>query len=102
MRWGPKRPDLGQEALTMPVITLSRQLGSRGEEIARQVAASLSYEYVDKQTTDAIFLQYGLTRFDDLYNSVPSLLDLLNANNLLLVAMANEIIQAVARRGNVV
>jgi cytidylate kinase len=85
----------------MPVITLSRQLGSRGEEIARQVAASLSYEYVDKQTTDAIFRQYGLTRFDDLYNSVPSLLDLLNANNLLLVSMANEIIEAVAQRGNV-
>src|SRR5690349_10003529 len=85
----------------MGVITISRQLGSGGEEIARQVAASLGYEYVDKQTTDAIFRQYGLTRFDDLYNSVPSLLDLLNANNLLLVSMANEIIEAVAQRGNV-
>jgi cytidylate kinase len=102
MRWGPKQPDLGEEALTMSVITISRQLGSGGEEIARQVAASLSYEYVDKHTTDAIFRQYGLTRFDDLYSSVPSLLDLLNADNLLLVAMANEIIGAVAQWGNVV
>jgi cytidylate kinase len=102
MRWGPKQPDLGEEALTMPVITISRQLGSEGAEIARQVAASLNCEFVDKQTTDAIFRQYGLTRFDELYNAVPSLLDVLNANNLLLVAMANEIIQAVAHRGNVV
>lgn len=86
----------------MSVITISRQLGSGGEDIARQVAASLGYEFVDKQTTDAIFRQYGLTRFDELYNSVPSFLDLLNADNLLLVAMANEIIEAVAQRGNVV
>ena len=86
----------------MSVITISRQLGSGGVEIAHQVAASLGYEFVDKQTTDAIFRQYGLTRFDELYNSVPSYLDLLNADNLLLVAMANEIIEAVAQRGNVV
>ena len=66
------------------------------------MATSLDYEFVDKQTTDAIFRQYGLTRFDELYNSVPSFLDLLNADNLLLVAMANEIIEAVAQRGNVV
>jgi cytidylate kinase len=86
----------------MAVITISRQLGSGGEGIARQVAASLGYEYVDKQTTDTIFRQYGLTRFDELYNTVPSYLDLLNADNLLLVAMANEIIEAVAQRGSVV
>ncbi len=86
----------------MSVITISRQLGSEGAEIARQVAASLNYAFVDKQTTDTIFRQYGLTRFDDLYNSVPNWLDLLNADNLMLVAMANEIIEAVAQRGNVV
>ncbi len=86
----------------MAVITISRQLGSGGEEIARQVAASLGYDFVDKQTTDIIFRQYGLTRFDELYSSIPSVLDLLNADNLLLVAMANEIIEAVAQRGNVV
>src|SRR6185369_6853351 len=99
MPWGPQRPDLGQEGLTMAVITISRQLGSEGEDIARQVAASLGYEFVDKQTTDTIFRQYGLTRFDELYSSVPSFLDLINADNLLLVAMANEIIEAVAQRG---
>ena len=86
----------------MSVITISRQLGSEGSDIARQVAESLGYEFVDKQTTDAIFRQYGLTRFDEVYNSVPSFFDLLNADNLLLVAMSNEIIEAVAQRGNVV
>ena len=86
----------------MSVITISRELGSEGVDIARQTAASLGYEFVDKQITDAVFRQYGLTRFDKLYTSVPSFLDLLNADNLLLVAMANEIIEAVAQRGNVV
>jgi len=86
----------------MSVITISRELGSGGSEIASQVAVSLGYEFVDKRTTDAIFRQYGLTQFDELYNSAPSFLDILNADNLLLVAMANEIIEAVAQRGNVV
>jgi cytidylate kinase len=91
-----------KEALTMAVITISSEFGSGGLDIAQRVAKTLGYEFVDKRTTDGIFRQYGLTRFDDLYNSAPSFLDLLNANNLLLVAMANEILEAVAKRGNVV
>lgn len=86
----------------MAVITISRELGSGGSEIARQVAKSLGYEFVDKNATDGVFRQYGLTKFDDLYSSVPSIFDLLNADNLLLISMANEILEAVAQRGNVV
>ena len=86
----------------MAVITISRELGSGGTDIAREVAKTLGYEFVDKRTTDGIFRQYGLTKFDDLYSSVPSWLDLINADNLLLVSMANEILEAVAKRGNVV
>ena len=86
----------------MAVITISSEFGSGGLDIAQRVAKALGYEFVDKRTTDGIFRQYGLTRFDDLYSSAPSFLDLLNANNLLLVAMANEILEAVAKRGNVV
>jgi len=86
----------------MAVITISREVGSGGTDIARQVAKTLGYEFVDKRTTDGIFRQYGLTKFDDLYSSVPSWLDLINADNLLLVSMANEILEAVDTRGNVV
>ena len=63
---------------------------------------ALGYEFVDKRTTDGIFRQYGLTKFDDLYSSAPSILDLINADNLLIVSMSNEILEAVAQRGNVV
>ena len=65
----------------------------------RRVWATSSWT---RRTTDGIFRQYGLTKFDDLYSSAPSILDLLNADNLLLVSMANEILEAVAQRGNVV
>ena len=60
----------------MAVITISRELGSGGAEIGQQVAKSLGYDYVDKRTIDGIFRQYGLTKFDDLYNSAPGILDL--------------------------
>lgn len=86
----------------MAVITISGELGSGSLDIAEQVAKALGYEFVDKRTTDGIFRQYGLTKFDDLYSTAPSFLDLLNADNLLLVSMANEITEAVAKRGNVV
>ncbi len=86
----------------MAVITISREYGSGGSDIALQVAKSLGYEFVDKNATDGVFRQYGLTKFDDLYSSAPNIFDLLNADNLLLISMANEILEAVAQRGNVV
>jgi cytidylate kinase len=86
----------------MAVITISRETGSGGYQIAKGVAGSLGYALVDKFTTESIFRQYGMTRFDDVYSSAPSILDLLNADNLLLVSMANEIVEAVVKRGNVV
>ncbi len=86
----------------MAVITVSRDLGSGGLDIASQVAKTLGDELVDKRTAETIFRQYGMTRFDEVYDSAPNLLDLVNANNLLIVSMLNEIVQAVAKRGNVV
>jgi cytidylate kinase len=86
----------------MAVITISSELGSGGRDIAQQVAQALGYQLVDKRTTDEILRKYGLTKFEDLYSSAPGFLDLINADNLLLVSMANEILEAVATRGNVV
>ncbi len=66
------------------------------------MAKRLGYEFVDKRTVDGILRQYGLTKFNDLYNSAPSILDLVNSDNLLIVSMLNEILEALAKRGNVV
>jgi cytidylate kinase len=86
----------------MAVITISRQLGSGGAEVARQVAQGLGYEFVDKRTIEGIFRQYGLTKFDEVYMSTPGILDLVDQDNLLIVSMLNEILEAVAQRGNIV
>ena len=86
----------------MAVITISNELGSGGVDIGQRVAQSLGYEFVDKHTSDGILRQYGLTKFNDLYNSVPSILDLVNSDNLLIVSMLNEILEALAQRGNIV
>lgn len=86
----------------MTVITISGVLGSGTAAIAQQVATALGYTLVDKNTTDEILRQYGLTKFEDLYSSAPSLLDLINADNLLIVAMANEIQEALATQGKIV
>ena len=86
----------------MAVITISNELGSGGVDIGQRVAQSLSYEFVDKRISDRIFRQYGLTKFNQVYNTAPSILDLLNSDNLLIVAMLNEILEALAQRGNIV
>ena len=86
----------------MAVITISREFGSGGLDIGQRVAKRLGYDFVDKRIVDGVFRQYGLTKFDDLYTSAPGILDLINYDNLLMVSMLNEIIEAVAKRGNVV
>lgn len=84
----------------MAVITISRELGSGGLEIGQQVAKSLGYEFADKRTADGILRQYGLTKFNVLYDSAPGILDLIKADNLLIISMLNEILGALAKRGN--
>jgi cytidylate kinase len=86
----------------MGVITISSELGTGGVEIAGRVAAELGYALVDEQTSDRILRQYGLTKFKELYDSGPSLLDLVRVENLLIISMYNEILEALAGRGRVV
>jgi cytidylate kinase len=86
----------------MAVIAISRELGSLGSEIGRKVAQQLGYEFVDRQTLEAVFRQYGLTKYDDLTSTMPSLRDIIDSTNLLIVSMLNEMQEALAQRGNVV
>lgn len=54
----------------MSIITISRQLGSLGTEIAQGVAEKLNYEYVDKEKIGKILADFGfeapeLEKFDE-------------------------------------
>lgn len=86
----------------MATITISREYGSEGRKVGEEVAKSLGYEFIDKRVIEGVFRQYGLTKFGDLYTSAPSFWDVANANNLLIVSMLNETMEALAHRGRMV
>lgn len=46
----------------MPVITISRQLGSSGTEIARLLSKELSCSFLDKETLEKTFEEHGISR----------------------------------------
>lgn len=86
----------------MNTIAISRLVGSDAGKIAKQVAASLGYDLVDKSILQGTLQQYGLTRFGELYTSPPNLWDLANSKNLEIVSMLNDTMQALAYRGRTV
>jgi len=92
----------GQRGFSMAVITFSREMGSEGGEIARQVAVQLGYRFVSKATFEKILKQYGLVQLDELYKTAPGFWARLDETNLQLVSMLNQIILGIARQGNTV
>ncbi len=90
----------------MAVITVSRKLGSRGDEIAEQAAHMLGYHYVDKAFIEAVLSQYGLVEFSAEYDSIPSFWEKFDAQKEerreMMVSMLNRVMRAVACQGNVV
>lgn len=86
----------------MAVITIARQLGSRGARIGRSVAKELGYSLVDKGVINRVIRQYGLTRLNLLYDRKPKIWELFNENSAVTIEMMNETIAAMAATGNVV
>lgn len=60
----------------MAVITISRQLGSRGASLARDLAKELGYEFVDKSVINKVIRQYGLHQLNDIYDHKPKVWEL--------------------------
>ena len=86
----------------MTTITLSREIGSNGTKIARQVAGLLGYRFVDKGTFEEVLQKYGLIRFEDLYDSAPGFWTRFDSANLQIISMLNKTILGIARLGDVV
>lgn len=55
----------------MSVVTISRLTGSGGKEIGRKISEKMSYHFVTKNTIEEIFRDYGLIKFDKIYETVP-------------------------------
>jgi cytidylate kinase len=90
----------------MSVITISREFGSEGDAIARKVAQSLGYHFVDQKFIGVILGQYGYVEFDKEYQNLPTFWERFDAQREkqrdAMVTMLNQLIQAVASHGNVV
>jgi cytidylate kinase len=88
----------------MSTITISRQPGSLGTEIARGVAEKLNYEYVDKEKIGEILSEFGfgtpeLGKFDE---KKPPFWDTLSTQRRKFLHLLQAAIYDLARKGRVV
>jgi cytidylate kinase len=90
----------------MSTITISRDYGSDGDVIAQQVAQTLGYHLVDLKFIGTILAQYGYVEFDKEYRNLPTFWERFDAERIehrdIMANMLNQVIQAVAKHGNVV
>lgn len=90
----------------MAVLTISRKLGSGGDQIAQKVAETLGYKLVDKDFIGAVLEEYGLVEFDREYDHLPSIWERLDLEKSerreVLVNMLDRVVCAVARLDDVV
>jgi cytidylate kinase len=84
----------------MAVITISREFGSAGSEVARRVASLLGYHLVDKASIGRILAGYGLIDFDRSYETESSIWTAFDTNQRTIVSMLEKISFAVARHGH--
>jgi cytidylate kinase len=86
----------------LAVITISRELGSDGSFIARQLAQALGYHLVDKSLVEKVLNQYGFIQFGDEYEAAPSFWERLDTSRITMIDMLNRVFQAVASHGHTV
>lgn len=85
----------------MTAITISREIGSRGDWIAEQAAHRLGYHLVNKHTLERIFQQRGFVDFEETYE-MSGFWARFSPHRGELVTMLNSIFQAIAAHGNVI
>jgi cytidylate kinase len=86
----------------MSVVTISREFGSEGSTIARQVAQKTGYHFVDKNVIGEVLIQYGFVEFKQEYDSVSSFWTGFDSRRAEMVGMLNRVIRALARHNDVV
>jgi cytidylate kinase len=90
----------------MPVVTLSRELGSQGSLVAEWAARDLGYRLADKTTLERVFREYGLPRLDAEYQTVPGFWDRFDLQRRdrreTLFTMLNQALRAFAQQGDIV
>lgn len=92
----------------MAVITVSREAGSGGTQIAKMAAKTLGYHFADRKTAIAVMKEYGFFRFEEDYDAKSRLrLDLAmqpqeRSEQKAMIDMLPQVSLALAYHGNVV
>ena len=88
----------------MAIITISRQIGSLGDEIAKTVADRLGYELVEKSQIGQILLEHGFSSSDiDQYDEKkPSLLQHLSMQKRVFERLIRASVYELAAKDDVV
>ena len=90
----------------MAVVTISREYGSEGATIARNVADILGYHFVDKEFIGTVLNEYGIVEYDREYDTLPGFWEqfiaLRDNRRETMVEMLNQVVQALACHGDVV
>jgi hypothetical protein len=86
----------------MSVVTISREYGSGGREVARKTAELLGYHLVDKAVMGKILASYGLIDFEAGYKEESTVWSSLDTSLKTMMGMLERIDFAVARHGHAV
>lgn len=84
----------------MAVVTISREYGSAGSDVAHRVAQLLGYHLVDKAMIGRILAGYGLVDFETTYETEAGIWSAFDTNLRTVVAMLERIAFSVARHGH--
>jgi cytidylate kinase len=84
----------------MAVVTISREFGSAGREVAHKAADLLGYHYVDKAAIGRVLAGYGLIDFAAAYESETGIWSAFDAKLRTIVDMLGRVSFAVARHGH--
>lgn len=85
----------------MPVITISREIGSQGDTIAEKTAKRLGYQLVDKDILEKIFRQYGFVDFKETYDE-SGFWARFDRHRAEMITMLNNVIEGIVQHGNVI
>lgn len=88
----------------MPIITISRQLGSFGSSIAKGVAEKLNYEYVDRMGIGEALAGHGVPAFEvEGYDEKrPSFWESFSSQRRRFLHLIQAVLYDFTRKGNIV
>jgi cytidylate kinase len=91
-----------ESEVLMGVVTISREMGSAGSYIGKELARKLSLAYVDKQFLARIMHEYGFSQFEQIYDDKPNFWERFDTQRAKTVEFLAATLRAIARCEDVV